>query len=71
MKVRLIIETEDGKSLEVNEYYNQSIETTNFSDIENLVGEIKKDLLPSLERELLLTNQSCYMDKKTQVKRTS
>ena len=65
MKVRLIIETEEGKTLEVSEYYNKSIETTNFSDIENLVGEIKKDLLPSLEKELLATNQSTYMDKKT------
>lgn len=68
MKVRLIIETEEGKRLEVSEHYNKSIETTNFSDIENLVGEIKKDLLPSLEKELLATNQSTYMDKKTQVK---
>lgn len=65
MKVRLIIETEEGKTLEVSEHYNKSIETTNFSDIENLVGEIKKDLLPSLEKELLATNQSTYMDKKT------
>ena len=68
MKVRIIIETEGGESLDVSEHYNEkSIETTNFSDIENLVSEIKKDLLPSLEKELLSKNQSSYMDKKTQV----
>ena len=67
MKVRLIIETADGKELEVSKKYNHSLETNNFSDIENMVCSIKKDLLPNIEEKILSHNQSVYMDKKTQI----
>ena len=65
MKVKLIIETEEGTNLEVSHIYDSSpIETKNFAEIEGAISKIRKDLLPQMEKELLIANQESFRKKK-------
>jgi len=66
MKVKLIIETEAGTSIEVSHIYDcNPIEAKNFAEIEGSISKIRKDLLPQMEKELLTANQESFTKKKT------
>jgi len=64
MKIKLEIEDENGKKIEITEDIEEVGKMSSVTEIESFVLSLRHKLLPKVEKEIIEEKQSSFVEKK-------